>query len=453
MGAQRGVGSGPIAVLLAALLSVLVIAIAIAPLRLTVDSPTAGAVVVTARGMAELFAALLAVQRFRRTASHLDFGVAVGLGVMAVADLAFSLERATLGPDAATAATVLPYHLVGAGLLAAAAFSPDRPLSRRGRRRLILAGVAGVALGVLVMQEARLIPGARLAHAAEPLDVVLLRIATCALLATAAAGLATRRRDAQDRLIRWLGAALALAALAQLQRIAVPIGSAPTFTWAHALQLGAVAALVTGTIEETCGYQQRLAELAVADERRRIARDLHDGLAQELAFIASQTKDISDSGDERLALVATSAQRALDDSRFVIGALTRASGQPLGASIALQAQEFARRWGLTVELEIEDKVDVAPEKEQAILRIVGEALSNAARHAHASTVKICVGDRDGRLLIAVHDDGRGFDADAERVAGRGFGLRGMRERAQLVGGDLWLESQPGGGTRVEIALS
>jgi signal transduction histidine kinase len=452
MKALRGLGWVSAAVFIAALLSLLV---AVIPsLRHAVGGPAAATIVITARGMAELFAALLAAQRFRRTASRRDFGVAVGLGVMAIADVVFSLGRATLAADAASAVAVLPYQLVGAGLLAAAAWMPDRPLSRRGRQRLVLAGVAGIGLGVLATQTAGLLPATRQPGGAEPLHVVPLRIATSALLAVAAAGLARGPSPRHDPLIRWLGAALALGALAQLQRIAVPGDVAPAFTWANVLQLGAAAALVTGAIEEIRGYQRRLSEMAVAGERRRIARDLHDGVAQEVAFIASQTRYLAErsGGDERLELIASSAQRALEDSRFVIGALTRESGQPLGASLAMQAREFARRWGVVVRLEIQDDVDVAPEKEQAILKIVGEALSNAARHAQASTVSICVGDRDGHLHVAVHDDGRGFDADVERVAARGFGLRSMRERAQLVGGDLWFESQPGRGTLVELAL-
>jgi signal transduction histidine kinase len=140
----------------------------------------------------------------------------------------------------------------------------------------------------------------------------------------------------------------------------------------------------------------------------------------------------------------------LDDSRAVVGALRRPSGAPLSASIAQQAQEFARRWGLRIELSLEPEVAVSPEKEQAILRIVGEALSNAARHAHASTVGIRLDQREGPLLVAVSDDGRGFDADIQ--ADRGFGLRGMCERARLVGGDVRLVSEPGRGTRVEIAM-
>lgn len=432
---------------------VTLMAIAVPGLRLAVDSAAAGAVVVTARAMAELFGAALAAQRFRRTASRLDFGISVGLGVMAGADMVFALGRATLAPDAVSAVPVLPYQVVGAGMLIAAAVAPDRALARRGRWRPIVLTIGLILAALLVMRAARLLPAARLTGGDEPFDVVALRIAACALLAVAAVAFAARRRLRRDPLVHWLAAALALSALAQLVRIAAAPGAAMVFTWASVIQLAAAAALVTGAIEEIRSYQRQIAELAVNDERRRIARDLHDGLAQELAFIVNQTRYLAErSGDQHLGLVASSAQRALDDSRFVIGALTRASGQRLGASLALQAQEFARRWGLTVEVEIQEDLHVAPEKEHAILRIVGEALSNAARHAEASTVAIRMGDRDGRLHIAVQDDGRGFDADAQAAVATGFGLRSMRERVELLGGDLQLESEPGRGTRVEFAV-
>ena len=379
--------------------------------------------------MAEVFAGYLAGQRFVRTASREDFGVAVGLGVMAVADVVLVLNGVTLAPDGGSAAAVLPYQFVGAGVLAAAALSPRRPMFRRPRRYMILAAVAAVALVLLLLAELAVIPGLGV-RPAEPHDIVLLRLATCALLVIAAVGLAGNRVMREEPLTLWLAVSALLAALALLERFAAPAPVLAMFTWVHVFQLGAVLALLVGSLGEVRGYHRRLADVAVAEERRRVARDLHDGLAQDLAFIASQSKYLAgQSGDQRLSEIAVAAERALDDSRAVVGALTRASRTPLSASIALQAQEFARRWGLSVQLALEPGVDLAPEKEQAILRIVGEALSNAARHAQASTVDIRLGYRDGPLLVAVSDDGRGFDAEAERIAERGFGLRNMCERA------------------------
>jgi signal transduction histidine kinase len=426
---------------------------AVPSLRLRLESPAADAVAIVALGIAELAVALLAAQRFRRTASRADFGIAVGIGVMAVVDVVLPLGRATLAQEGVSAGTAAAFHVAGACVLAVAAIAPSGPLVRRPRRRLGVASVAVVALGMFALQRTGLIPGLRPAPGGGALGVDLLRVVAFALLTVAAAGLAGRRDRRADPLLRWLSAALALAALTQIERVAIAAPSAQAFTWVHVLQLAAAAAMLVACAEEVRAYHRGIAEVAVTDERRRMARELHDGLAQEVAYVASQTKHLAaHSEDERLQLIAAAAERALDDSRYVVGALRRASGQPLSASIALQAQEFARRWGLTVELALQPEVDVAPEKEEAILRIVGEALSNAARHAHAHTVNIRLGDVDGSVRVAVSDDGDGFDADAKPFAERGFGLRSMRERAQLVGGDVHLESHPGAGTRVDIAI-
>jgi signal transduction histidine kinase len=216
---------------------------------------------------------------------------------------------------------------------------------------------------------------------------------------------------------------------------------------------GAAAALVVAVMRAVEHDRRRFAAAAVADERRRIARELHDGLAQELAFIAATARGVADGGSRRRAeLLEGAAQRALDDSRSIIGAL-RASKLPLGASLARQADEFASRWGLRVNLDVPDELDASPEQEHAVLRIVGEALANAARHGRASSVDIRLGDDEGGLRVTIQDDGCGFVADESGRAATGFGLQGMRERAESVGGALLLESRPGHGTRVELALS
>ena len=445
---HRTIGIDLIVVVIAWALTAIVIFVPAS--RVGLDSETAGAIVITARGMAELFAACLISGRFRRTGAHADAIAAAGLGVMAVADFAFALGRATVAPDAISTAPVLPYQLVGAGLLALAAFTPERAPVIRPRRRLVVGVTAALALFVLALQEAHVAPRAVPAGGSEPVGIVALRIAVFGLLAAAAVGFARRRSPATDPMRSWLTVALTLAALAQVYRIAAPAPATAVFTWMHVLQLGAMGALLRGCVAQIRSYQARLAEVAVHDERRRMARDLHDGLAQEVAFIASQTKYLAGrTGDDRMSLIAASAERALDDSRFLVGTLTRAAALPLSASIAMQAEEFARRWGLKIELRLED-ADVAPDKRQAILRILGEALFNAARHADASTIRIALGAAGGRMLLAVRDDGRGFEPD--QVEGAGFGIRSMRERAQLLGAELRLESKPGYGTQIEIAL-
>jgi signal transduction histidine kinase len=418
--------------------------------RFQLMSPAAGAMALAARGVTEILASYLVAQRFARTASALNFGIAVGLGVMAVGHVSFVVTRATYAPDGGAAA-VLPYQLAGAAVLAAAALTRRRTLPRRSRGSLVVVGVAALTLVLVLLAAVGAIPSVEAPLGADEHEAVPFRIAIGVLYTVAALALLANRDARREPFTRWLTVAMCLATLAQLERVAEPVSMLGMFTWMHVFLLGFTLALLTGSLGQIRDDQRRLAEVAVVDERRRMARDIHDGLAQEVAFIASQSKYLAvESGDRRLDEIAVAAERALDDSRAVVGALRRPSGAPLSASIAQQAQEFARRWGLRIELSLEPEVAVSPEKEQAILRIVGEALSNAARHAHASTVGIRLDQREGPLLVAVSDDGRGFDADIQ--ADRGFGLRGMCERARLVGGDVRLVSEPGRGTRVEIAM-
>src|SRR4051812_44674486 len=122
------------------------IVIAIPGARLHTDSPTAGPIALMAAALAELSVAFLMAHRFGRTASLMDFGLAVGLGVMGVADLVVLLWRATLDPDLISPVIVLPYHVVGAAILALAAWAPARPLVRRARLRLVVGTILQIPI-------------------------------------------------------------------------------------------------------------------------------------------------------------------------------------------------------------------------------------------------------------------------------------------------------------------
>jgi signal transduction histidine kinase len=201
--------------------------------------------------------------------------------------------------------------------------------------------------------------------------------------------------------------------------------------------------------------REREAALAVAEERRRLARELHDGVAQDLAFIVSQSLRLTRSFPDEPALerVATAAERALADSRTIIRGLTRSEATTLAAAVCDQAHEMTERAGLRLELEVADDIEATAEVEHAVLRISREAISNAARHADATTVAISVSSTPDGLRVRVADDGRGFDpAHMARSGSAGFGLVSMDERARALGGEMRLESQPGAGTVVELAL-
>ena len=275
---------------------------------------SAGITVMTAMALAEFLAACLAGMRFVRAGSRSDFGLAVGLGVLALAHVVFAVRATALGGSVSEAST-LPYEVVAATLLAVAAVSRGRPLIRRPRPGMPLAAVAVIGTGVLLMQVAQLVPGGENRGGAEPLGVVLLRLAEVALLAIAAVGFSRDRERRADPLIQWVTVAIILFALAELQLlIAPPDPARGASLWVHLLELVAAGSLLIACAGEIRSNQGRASQIAVADERRRMARDLHDGLVQDVAFIASQCRYLSGSSDDqRLRQIATAAERAVDD--------------------------------------------------------------------------------------------------------------------------------------------
>jgi signal transduction histidine kinase len=216
-----------------------------------------------------------------------------------------------------------------------------------------------------------------------------------------------------------------------------------------------VLALLASAAREQVSRREEDAALAVAEERRRLARELHDGVAQDLAFIVSQSLRMTRSFPDEPALerIAAAAERALADSRATITGLAAPRSATLGAAVCDQAYELAERAGLLLELEVADDIDTTAEVEHAVLRIIREAISNASRHANATTVAISVSSTADGLRVRVADDGRGFDPARIATSGSGgFGLASMDERARALGGEMRLESQPGVGTVVELAL-
>ena len=197
---------------------------------------------------------------------------------------------------------------------------------------------------------------------------------------------------------------------------------------------------------------QTLEQQATAEERRRIARELHDGLAHELAFIASKTRRSSVDVQEALELrqVADAADRALDEARRAITVLSAARPQSLASAVAQTAEDLGTRLDLAVHLDLRDDIEIPGDVTENLLRILREAMTNAAKHGGSRRVTVKLEGADGVRLV-VEDDGCGFDLAGASLSG-GFGLLSMRERAESIGGHLSLASAPAHGTRVEVAV-
>jgi signal transduction histidine kinase len=203
-------------------------------------------------------------------------------------------------------------------------------------------------------------------------------------------------------------------------------------------------------------------ELASQSERARLARDMHDSLAKTvsgmgfaaLALARRIERDPAGAAEEARRL-AEDARQATREAREIIVGLRSDAGERLPLSAALQAE--ARRWsaasGVQVSLIIEEVGELHPVAARELEWILREALGNVDRHARASRVTVRLRRLGGRAVLTVADDGAGFDVPdelEELVQGRHFGVTGMRERAQLAGGDLSVESAPGEGCVLSV---
>ncbi len=204
-------------------------------------------------------------------------------------------------------------------------------------------------------------------------------------------------------------------------------------------------------------------EEAITQERRRIAREIHDGVAQSLAYLNLKTELLDrlvtrdpDAAREQATMIRQMLQSAMAELRRCIGDLRRpASGQ--GAAITAQlrtlASSLSEMPNLQLALQEVSGARLAPDVERTVLGIVREALQNIRKHADATTVQVEVTREGEALRVLVVDDGQGFQqAEQQADPGQHFGLLQMRELAQELGGELAIASQPGVGTRVEALI-
>jgi signal transduction histidine kinase len=202
-------------------------------------------------------------------------------------------------------------------------------------------------------------------------------------------------------------------------------------------------------------------QLATARERNRLARDLHDTLAHSLAGLVVELQAIDtllkaepEAARSELVKARQIAQDGLRETRQAIQDLRVNPIEDLGLARALEraAIDFGDRAGVQVELHVSDpQASIANDVAAQIYFIAQEALHNIERHADARRVEVSLARSDGQLLLKISDDGRGFDeaqVDQER-----FGLQGMYERAEMIGGQLDVKSKVGQGTVVQLTMN
>jgi signal transduction histidine kinase len=339
--------------------------------------------------------------------------------------------------------------LSGAALLALAAFAHGR---RPRRPRATTAGVLATSVAAVAASYAlsRLALSGGEPALARPAGVVVLHVVGAALFGLAAVGFGRRSKRTGEELLLWLAAGAILIAFARMAHLLFP----RPVDWLHAgdvLRALFCLLVLLGAVRWVRGYWRGVAASAVADERRRIARELHDGVAQELALIRRSVPALAAPSQARLAReIAAAAKRAQDEARRAIDVLGRPGDEPLDRALAREARRVTAGTGVAVSLNLAHGVAVEPEVHENLVRIAREAIANAARHGGAATIRVEL-DPGHPLRMRVLDDGVGFEPASGAATGS-FGLVSMCERAAAIGADLTLRSRPGAGTEIGVRL-
>jgi two-component system NarL family sensor kinase len=231
-----------------------------------------------------------------------------------------------------------------------------------------------------------------------------------------------------------------------------------TFTPDTLLLLSAVGAQL-GTAIARVWLSRRAVTLAALEERNRMAREIHDTLAQGLAAIALHLEAAQALEETKPAAVPERIDKALQLARTNLDEARRSvldlrasalAGRTLAEALRLLAGQFATETGLPVQTLADPHIGrLSAAAETGLYRIAQEALNNVAKHARPAAVTVTLRQLDETVRLTIEDNGRGFDPEAVRpTATGGMGIVGMRERAHLLDGHLEVSSAPGAGTRI-----
>jgi len=423
-------------------------------LRTSWELPEARLVLDTAVSLAAVLVAVLAGVRFSVEGRRLDLLLCSGFGVLAATNICFAILPVLGGQPVhrVEAWTRLFGRLLGWTLIAYAPWARGRI---NDRRRATVNGAVG--FGAVLLAEWMLcrslgdrlpafdwVPGLGVP---APLTSVLAIQAMLSLLALV--GFAARFRLRGEDLDRWLALAATLALFSELHYVFTPLVSSSTVSQGDFLRLLSYLVLLVGVWRAI-----RSAEFgrAVADERARLAREIHDGLAQYLFALSTHASMLENGApvEQMLPKLKEAAAAAQQEARFAVLALSSAGGTaPFDAALNRYVEFLTADGALAVDLEIDPGIRLAPDEQIEVFRIVQEGLGNVRRHANARTATVRIAERHGQRLVSVVDDGDGFDGET-RPAGQG--LKNIRARAESIEGGVTLRTQPGGGTALEVLL-
>jgi signal transduction histidine kinase len=406
--------------------------------------------------------------------------LAVAYGVA----LALSLGRDGVPETLAVPSQPQVWVFTGARVLAASLLIVGgTTMQRRGELRhprivLVAPGIAVFALGLVAsvtQNDATRFPQLLTGSDGLP-DITPLGVLVQVVIATlyVRAAVVMRRTWHRDRMIvdAWIAVALVFAAFAEIHWILYPSGHPGQVASADLLRLASFVALLLGIEAEARATLARLraaniqlaalrdadVDRAALEERSRLARELHDGLAQDLWLAKLKARQVAgvaglpSAARPLLAETEAAIDNGLTEARQAVLALRMAADGEEGFCELMRqyANDFEDRFGMRVEYACEgDPGVVAPRTQAEVLRIAQEALTNARHHAAATVIGLRVVIRNGWVTLRVADNGCGFDTRAVRAGS--FGLLSMHERAALIGARLDIQSSPGDGTTICVS--
>jgi signal transduction histidine kinase len=413
----------------------------------------------TSAAIAASAAAFLVLGRFWRTGFFDELILSAGLSLLALSNFVFAAVPAVFGlrSDRSSVWSMLVTTTLAALLICVAALLPRRKLTAGRRWPLVVYGstlVIAVAGALPMVIYPRLVPrgvapslsGSAQLSAAGTSQVVL-----TLLYLLAALGFTRRHRLTNDELSGWLAVGCILAGASRINYYFHPAVHSNWVYTADVFRLGFYLALLIGAAREIASYWTSVVAAASLEERRRLARDVHDGLAQEIAYIARNVRLLREHGAEPQLVdrILRGVARAQEESRRVVGALAAKVDEPLDRALAEAVRDAARRYGASIDMELASGISLSPREREAVVRIASEAVTNAARHSGAETLRLYLERLDAGMRLGIVDDGDGFDEDEPPS---GFGLVTMRDRAEALGGKLRIDSRRGAGTKVELEL-
>ena len=426
-----------------------------ASLPTSYELPHLRLVLATGIALAAGLVAVLTGARFSADGRRSDLLLCTGFFIVSISNIAFVLAPAVaeLAPSNAAAFAHVTARTFAAVCIAAAPFARGRTAARErvlgGWLFFIVASLA--SLWLILYSVADALPNVVTPGRSDtpPLPLLAAFALQALLNLIAVVGFGWRLRQQGEDLDRWLGLAASLLLFSSLYLVFTPLLGAGRVSQGDFLRVLAYGVLVMGVWRAI-----RAAEFgrAVADERARVAREIHDGLAQYLFAISTHATMLESGGDAGALVpqIKEAAGAAQQEARFAILALSSASGSaPFDAALRRYVEFLTADGALDVEIEIDPKTRLDPDEQIEVFRIVQEGLANARKHADARRAEVRIEERDGRRVVTIVDDGMGFDG-AETAAGQG--LRNIRARIASIGAACSLRTAPGAGTALEVTL-